>query len=221
MIIYKATNTFNGKVYIGQTSMTLKRRIDAHYQHAKSGSETNFHRALRKYSPSIFIWETLELCKTADHMNEREVFYIKEYNSFKTGYNMTEGGDGGLTYKKGTPLYERIRHKLGKWKNGNPGASKEAIEKRINSFVNVQWTKGKQHKNSGHSHNKGKVGGSRNGMFGKTPHLVSVEVDGIQYDSLGLASKALVVSRATVRNRCNSDKYPTWRIIGVTKQTKF
>lgn len=36
MIIYKATNKINGKVYIGQTSHSLEWRINKHKQDSKS-----------------------------------------------------------------------------------------------------------------------------------------------------------------------------------------
>lgn len=221
MIIYKVTNQLDGKVYIGQTCMSLKRRKTVHYERAAAGSETNFHRALRKYTKEVFVWEILTTCLDKKDMNEKEQFYINQYDSFKSGYNMTEGGDGGLTYKKGSELYHKIRHKLGKWKNGNPGATKSAIEKRIDSFVNVNWPKGSSHKNTGHSHNKGKTLGNKNGMFGKFPYLQSVEIDGVIYESLGAAAKVLGVTRATIKGRCKSDKYPTWRLLNVTKQTQF
>jgi group I intron endonuclease len=221
MIVYKVTNNINQKLYVGKTELTLVQRKAGHYQRAAAGSETNFHRALRLYNKTDFTWEVLCECSSEEELDSMERFFIEQYDTFRTGYNMTAGGDGGVTYKKGDVLYERIKQKLGKWKLGNPGATPAAIQKRVKSFVDVNWPKGTNHKNSGHSHNKGKTSGSRNAMFGKTPHLQSVEIDNEQYDSLGAASRAIGVSRATVRNRCLSNLYPTWRLLGVTKQSKF
>ena len=58
-IIYKATNTFNGKVYIGQTIAGLPKRKSQHYKDAKSDSDNIFHVALYQY-PNAFEWETID-----------------------------------------------------------------------------------------------------------------------------------------------------------------
>ena len=29
-----------------------------------------------------------------DDLNEREIYWIKKYNTYENGYNMTKGGDG-------------------------------------------------------------------------------------------------------------------------------
>lgn len=51
MIIYKATNTKNGKVYIGQTKQGLNRRIRGHVCAAKKQHNQNNHflNAIRNY----------------------------------------------------------------------------------------------------------------------------------------------------------------------------
>jgi group I intron endonuclease len=202
MIIYKATNVSNGKVYIGKTTLSLNVRKARHYASAKRGSETNFHRALRIHSNECFKWEILSKAIDETELNEFEVKYIKEYNSYKKGYNMTEGGDGGFTYKKGTEMYERIKHKLGKWKNGNPGATKEAIEKRLEAFKKVNWPNGKSHSNYGHSYNKGCLLGNNNPMYGKVPtNARRIQIDDKTYDSITAASKGEGVSTNTIYNR--------------------
>lgn len=202
MVIYKVTNKENGKVYIGKTSRELKQRLWAHYKSVRSGSETNFHNALRKYPKDSFQWEVIATTDNNDELNQLEVQFIKEYDSFKSGYNMTEGGDGGFTYKKGTEMYDRIKHKLGKWKNGNPGATPEAIAKRLESFKNVDWPKGEEHPNYGHSHNKGILVGELNPMYGKTPtNARKIQVDDKVYDSVAQAAKDLGVSTTTMFSR--------------------
>ena len=51
MIIYKATNITNGKVYIGQTARSLARRKIEHINQARNNSRSckYFHAALIKY----------------------------------------------------------------------------------------------------------------------------------------------------------------------------
>lgn len=89
-IIYKITNKVNGKSYIGQTRYTLEFRWR---QHIHKKDNTYFHNAIRKYGPDNFSLEILEECPYSN-LNEREIFYIAKYNTFKDGYNLTIGGDG-------------------------------------------------------------------------------------------------------------------------------
>jgi len=212
MIIYKVTNLKNHKVYIGKTTQELKKRKWNHYDIAyNQDSQTNFHRALRLYDKNVFEWETLLEVDNLDTLNKMEVRFIKKYDSFKNGYNMTEGGDGGFTYKKGTELYERIKHKLGKWENGNPGSSPIAITKRLQTFKNTTWRSGKEHGNHGHSHNKGILMGERNPMFGKVPkNARKVEINGKIYESIRSAYTNTGISMSTIRKRCldiNNNEY--------------
>lgn len=89
--IYKITNKINGKSYIGQTT-DYKRRFQEH-KSLDYGTEDNklLYRAFRKYGIENFTFEVIE-DKTSCY-NQREQYWIKYYDSFKNGYNMTEGGD--------------------------------------------------------------------------------------------------------------------------------
>lgn len=213
MIAYRVTNLNDKKVYIGKTTQTLSQRKSAHLQSVKGGSESNFHRAVRKYGNDSFIWEVLGEYDTIEEMDYAEVNYITEYDSYKNGYNMTKGGDGGLTYKKGTELYERTKHKLGKWKNGNPGATTEAIAKRIETFSKkTDWLSGKAHPNYGHSHNKGILIGDKNPMYGKTPtNARRVIIDGVTYKSVVGAARELGVNKALIRRKCMDIKIKNYK----------
>jgi len=95
MIIYKATNKIDGKCYIGQTVKSLKHRIQRHIQRCKSNGNFYFHNALRKYGFDNFQWEILCECESKEEMDEMEFHYIKQYDSYNNGYNMTWGGDKG------------------------------------------------------------------------------------------------------------------------------
>jgi|10_taG_2_1085330.scaffolds.fasta_scaffold120897_2 group I intron endonuclease len=212
MIVYKVTNLNNKKVYIGKTIQPLTRRKSDHIKSANNGSETNFHRAIRKYGVDSFKWELIRKYSTLEEMNNAEIKYISEYDTFKNGYNMTEGGDGGTTYRKGDELYNRIKHKLGKWPNGNPGATLDAIAKRMETFKNVEWSKGTNHSNYGHSHNKGCLLGDKNPMFGKTPtNARRVIIDSITYPSITRAATELGISKNTIRRRCINNKIKNYK----------
>lgn len=94
-VIYMIKNTINGKVYIGRTN-DLKRRRREHLTNLRNNKHYNRHLqySFNKYGETNFKFIILEKCKD-DEVGQREIDYIKKYNSFKAGYNLTAGGDGG------------------------------------------------------------------------------------------------------------------------------
>lgn len=93
--IYKITNKLNNKCYIGQ-SKDIYVRIKKHISKINevNASQYNFqiYQAMRKYGIENFKVEILEACQE-DILNEREIYWIQKYDSFKHGYNSTLGGD--------------------------------------------------------------------------------------------------------------------------------
>lgn len=96
--IYKITNLINQKVYIGQTRQPILVRWE---QHCFSPYECHFHSAIKKYGYQNFKVE--ELCRLdleekelSKKLNELEIKYIKEYDSYNNGYNSTLGGQGNF-----------------------------------------------------------------------------------------------------------------------------
>ena len=96
MIIYKATNTINGKCYIGQTRHSLEYRKRVHLTKANQGVDTHFYQAIRKYGADSFTWEIVCSAKDKQTLNELETFYITKFDSIKHGYNMVDGGDNNV-----------------------------------------------------------------------------------------------------------------------------
>jgi len=93
-IIYK--HTINNKAYIGKTIGTLERRLNQHKRNAINNGNTYFCNAIRKYGTDHIISEVLETCADSV-LSEREKFWIAKFDTYKNGYNMTLGGDGGAT----------------------------------------------------------------------------------------------------------------------------
>lgn len=95
--IYKITNKVNGKVYIGQ-SIDIEQRLARHKRDANRISFKHYHyplyRAIRKYGLENFSFEIVEECDR-NSLNDREQFYIQNFQSRINGYNQTEGGDSG------------------------------------------------------------------------------------------------------------------------------
>lgn len=99
ILIYKATNLVNNKVYIGQTTQTLQDRI---YHHKKDSYRTDrpkvyFHNAIFKYGIDNFKFEVIEYCDNVEMLNEREIYWISYYDSTNKdkGYNLDSGGRNG------------------------------------------------------------------------------------------------------------------------------
>ena len=96
-IVYKITNKVNNKIYIGLTNKSLQKRWKAHCNSAFSKNDPYvFHKAIRKYGEDSFKKEILESDLTEDDAKEKEIFYIKKFNSYYLnghGYNMTYGGE--------------------------------------------------------------------------------------------------------------------------------
>ena len=92
--IYIIKNNFNDKVYIGQTTKTIKERYK---QHTLSKDNSAIHKSMRKHGIENFYVLEIEECPN-EKLNEREIYWIKYYNSYNVGYNMTKGGQNeGLT----------------------------------------------------------------------------------------------------------------------------
>lgn len=92
MIIYKAVNRINGKMYVGQTKHTLDYRKYQHLEYARQGGDTHFCQAIRKYGEDNFEFEVICTANDKATLNELEIYYIKKYDTIKHGYNMIAGG---------------------------------------------------------------------------------------------------------------------------------
>lgn len=94
MLIYKATNKYNGKIYIGLTTKTLQDRIKSHKSDSRNGT-TYFNRAVRKYGVEGFDWEVVDTAESIEELQQKEIYYIDLYNTFDNpdeGYNTASGG---------------------------------------------------------------------------------------------------------------------------------
>lgn len=118
-VIYKITNTIDGKIYIGKTKRTLGRRITEHKRDSSRG-RPGIDAAIAKYGWENFKAEVVETCPV-EQLNEHEIFWIAELNS-KTpnGYNITDGGDGGRGHSPTKETRDRISAKL----RGRPAHNK-------------------------------------------------------------------------------------------------
>ena len=90
MIIYKATNKSNGKVYIGATTKTLKERIHAHYLSSRN-RENPFFNAIRTHGIDGFNWGVVDTAKTKHELLDKEHQWILFYKNVGSVYNVNTG----------------------------------------------------------------------------------------------------------------------------------
>lgn len=95
--IYKITNKINNKCYVGQTTQNVNIRWKQHLKPKKY--KCAIYSAFQKYGINNFTFEILEAVLD-EFINEKEVYYIKKFNSFNDGYNLTKGGEGIKGLKK-------------------------------------------------------------------------------------------------------------------------
>ena len=92
--IYGIHNLVNGKWYVGQAS-NIRKRWNAHRSllSRNASNSVQLQRAWNKYGADSFEWIVLEECEIAD-LDEKEMRWISEKDSYKNGYNRTVGGGG-------------------------------------------------------------------------------------------------------------------------------
>lgn len=157
-LVYKITNTVNGKFYVGCHKTTNK-------EDGYMGSGVYLRNAIQKYGLENFAKEILVECSTESEMydKERELVVLCEQS-----YNLKEGGNGGFDHinsnedlrivknkRAAKTTMERYPHLLKEW--GSKGGRKNIEMYGVNeNFIKAGRTSflGKQHTDE----NKRKIG---------------------------------------------------------------
>lgn len=128
--VYKHT-TPNGKVYIGITSIDVRRRWANGYKH-----NPYFTNAILKYGWENIKHEILFTNLTKEEACQKEIELIAEYKSNQKdfGYNLSIGGESHT----GCKVSAESRKKMSEAHKGKK-QSKESIDKRRKSMVGKHW----------------------------------------------------------------------------------
>lgn len=91
--IYKTTNLIDGKIYIGQ------KKSPKFLGNKYLGSGRVLKQAISKYGKDNFKVELIEEIDCLEKMDEREIYWIAQYNATdrEIGYNRSEGGNVNRT----------------------------------------------------------------------------------------------------------------------------
>lgn len=107
--IYKIENKVNGKIYIGQTTRNLNKRI---YEYKSAYNLNKFNNeyllnAFKKYGWDNFEFKIVDSAQTIEELNTKEIKYIQQYksNDKKIGYNIHNGGRNSIPH---TETLERM-----------------------------------------------------------------------------------------------------------------
>lgn len=123
-IIYKITNLLTNKLYVGKH---ITKNINDKYM----GSGQVLKQSYKKHGINNFIKEIVEECENEDLMNQREIFWISELNTYSpNGYNISAGGKGGDNFTH-NPNKELIRLKMIESKRNNPQSYSEETKKKM------------------------------------------------------------------------------------------
>lgn len=120
--IYKITNLINGKTYIGK---------DKYNNPKYFGSGLILKQAIKKYGIENFKKDVLQFCPSEDSYNDREIYWIKELNSFyPNGYNINTGGKGGDNFTN-HPEKEKLLKIFSESKKGIKQSEETLIKRSI------------------------------------------------------------------------------------------
>jgi group I intron endonuclease len=134
-IIYHAYNTTTGKAYVGQTRVTLKRRMNQHLYTARN-PQFLFQKSIRKHGKDAFVWTTLTACDTQVELDDAETAFICEFQTLvPNGYNLTEGGASGRPSQE---VRDRIRATL----TGKKHTDERRINVSLGHLGQIAWNKG-------------------------------------------------------------------------------
>jgi len=145
-LIYKHTNTINGKSYIGLTKETMQRRWIKHKacSRFKDRNSYNLHfmRAIRKYPYSVWTHKILESGISKEEVSDKEIYYIELHSTFYSGYNSCKGGITRMEVSKETRKKLSVANK---GRKHSPNVC-EAAQKRNSGSSNPMYGKSQGHK---------------------------------------------------------------------------
>lgn len=95
--VYIITNDINDKVYIGETTNSLRERFNQHYNNPVSHIGAAMHE-LGKEHFSISVLD--DTATSLEELNEKEKYYIEKYDAIQNGYNSMLQGNNRRMHRR-------------------------------------------------------------------------------------------------------------------------
>ena len=182
MVVYKITNTINGKCYVGKTSKPLLIRFNEHKNAVKRGyrGRRPIYKAMQKYGSDEFEIQKLCECFSDKELNQKEIEFVKKFGH----YNATKGGEGGYdpTFDKDLEI-QRVKKILKTKSKWTPEYKKQIysftqhpeyknqVSVRVSGMGNPMYGKagfgGKRHTPESNRRRSIALMGKNNPMFGR------------------------------------------------------
>lgn len=145
--IYKISNNFDNKLYIGLTTKKVaKERWYQHRylaRHLSASDKSYLHRSMNEHGIDNFTFEIIEEVED-EKLPEREQFWINQYNTYiPNGYNLTLGGEGTPGFSR--PQSEEERQKksesIKKFRAEHPEMNEMYRQRMIENNNNPEYRK--------------------------------------------------------------------------------
>ena len=140
--VYKITNTVDGKVYVGSTTIDFGWRWSNHKSALRKNKHCNIHlqRAWNKYGESAFTFEVLETGTSKDEIREKEVSWIKRLFGKKC-YNATTQVAGRPGKFPKSVIYECVKD-IVKDNVLSAGSVNNILQQRLGSKISEHTIRG-------------------------------------------------------------------------------
>lgn len=106
--LYIIRNTINTKVYIGQTKKSIDVRFQEHLTQSNLYSHRKLYKEILLLGSSNFYIELLKSNVASNIVDELEIHYIKQFDSFNSGLNSTKGGEGRRDHSLDVDIVEEL-----------------------------------------------------------------------------------------------------------------
>lgn len=219
-IIYKITNTLNGKFYIGAHS--TKDVNDSYF-----GSGVALNRAIKKHGKENFIKEILYYCDSKESLYELEREIVnEEFINRPDTYNMKLGGAHNNGYRftddqkrliseKTKDAMSSVKHKISGENHYMYGKNhSDADRKRRSDAMKMAHKTGRYSRDWKHTEqSKARLSKSLKGVYvgEKSASSRPIYANGHRYVNIAQASMMLNITPAGIRYRIKSLKWPDWR----------